>query len=287
MLLFVLPFLGGCIFDPPEECDNVGIAFRYCPDGINCQFNQYIGQVTLLVYGDDNRLVQEKSIIGEACDGTCKTGLNLSPGSYSLVAVGNAYEHTVLCSPESMETLTFTSPQYKTGQRIISNDSLYLGRKRLSIPPYDSVEDTIDFETIHINFRVLVKGLKNIATKNNEPPAYFTLENLLPEYLLSEGASGPLQTYYPEGTYYESSGIIVSVFNIFRGNNLNNVLLTLYNKNHQEMEQSNLGVLLQQAGIDPGNIGDINIPLEIVITGFDITIEVSNWDEEELIPLMH
>lgn len=285
--MLLLPFLGGCIFDPPEECDNVSISFRYCPDGTNCQFNRYIGQVTLLVYGDDNRLVQEKPLTGGLCSGTCKAGLNLSPGSYSLVAVGNAYGHTMLCSPESMATLTVTSPQYAEGQKIISNDSLYLGRKELIVPPFDSVEDTVDLESIHIGFRLLVRGLQNIATKNETPPAYITLDNLLPEYSLSEGATGPPQTYYPAGSFYQSSGIMLIEFNIFRGNNLNNVILNLFDKNHLILKQSNLGLLLQQAGFDPGNIGDINIPLEIVITGLDITIEVSNWDEEELIPLMH
>lgn len=285
--MLLLPFLGGCIFDPAEECDNVSIAFRYSPDGANCQFNTYIGQVILLVYGDDNCLIQEKTITGQLCNETCKAGLNLSRGSYSLVAVGNAYGQTVLCSSETMETLTITSPQYTEGQRIIGNDSLYLGRKEINVPQYDYVEDTIDFESIHIGFRLLVKGLKNIATKNETPPAYITLDNLLPEYSLSEGATGPPQTYYPAGTYYQSSGIMVSEFNIFRGNNLYNVFLSLYDRNDQVLKQTNLGLLLQQAGFDPGNIGDIDIPLEIIITGLDITITVNNWDEEELIPLMH
>lgn len=287
MIMLLLPFLGGCIFDPPEECDNVSIAFRYRPDGTECRFSRYIGHVTLLVYGDDNRLVQEKPLSGELCNGICNTGLNLSPGSYSLVAVGNAYGQTVLCSSETMETLAITSPQYAEGLRIISNDSLYLGRKELTIPKYDYVEDTIDLESIHIGFRLLVRGLRNIATKNETPPAYITLDNLLPVYSLSEGATDPPQTYYPAGTYYQSSGIMVSEFNIFRGNNLSNVFLTLYDSNNQELKQSNLGLLLQQAGFDPGNIGDIDIPLEIIITGLDITITINNWDEEELIPLMH
>jgi hypothetical protein len=287
LLLLVLPFLAGCIFDPPEECDNVSIAFRYCPDGINCPFNLHIGQVTLLVYGEDDCLVQQKLLTGGSCDGTCTTGLNLSPGSYNLVAVGNAYEKTVFCAPETMETLTLTSPQYKNGQRIISNDSLYMGVEALIVPPNDYLRDTVDFESIHISFRLLVRGLLNTATKNDDPPAYISLDNLLPEYSLSKGATGRLQTYYPAGIYYESSGIMVSEFNIFRGNDLSQVFLILYGKDDTELKRANLGLILQEAGFDPGNISDVNIPLEIVITGLEITIEVSNWDEEELIPFMH
>jgi hydroxymethylglutaryl-CoA reductase len=106
-------------------------------------------------------------------------------------------------------------------------------------------------------------------------------------YTLQQKASGPPQSYYPAGTYYDSSGIFISRFNIFRGNDLDGIFLGLHDNEGNTLERVNMGQLMRQAGIDPDTVGDVTLPLEIVITGMDITIQVSNWETEELEALLH
>ena len=286
-LVFLLaPFLAGCIFEPPEECDNVRIVFHYCPEGTVCQTSEHIEQVHLLVFGQDNRLVQQKVVSLDAC-GTCGTGLNLAPGRYGLVAVGNAFENTVLDAPGTLEGLRLAHPAYLAGNPITTNDSLYLGRKDIVVPPFEILQDTVNFSSIHLAFKILVRGLHLLTTKASEPPVSIVLEGLFPLYTLQQKASGPPQSYYPAGTYYDSSGIFISRFNIFRGNDLDGIFLGLHDNEGNTLERVNMGQLMRQAGIDPDTVGDVTLPLEIVITGMDITIQVSNWETEELEALLH
>ena len=56
----------------------------------------------------------------------------------------------------------------------------------------------------------------------------------------------------------------------------------LFDSIGQELERFNLGLLLEQAGLDPAHLEDISIPLEVVITGLEISIRISSWETEEL-----
>ena len=285
-LVFLLaPFLAGCIFEPPEECDNVRIIFHYCPEGTVCQTSEHIEQVHLLVFGQDNRLVQQKVVSLDAC-GTCGTGLNLAPGRYGLVAVGNAFENTVLDAPGPWRASAWHIPH--TLRKPHNNKRQPVpGKKDIVVPPFEILQDTVNFSSIHLAFKILVRGLHLLTTKASEPPVSIVLEGLFPLYTLQQKASGPPQSYYPAGTYYDSSGIFISRFNIFRGNDLDGIFLGLHDNEGNTLERVNMGQLMRQAGIDPDTVGDVTLPLEIVITGMDITIQVSNWETEELEALLH
>ena len=223
----------------------------------------------LLVYGQDNKSVQQQILNFDGQSGKYyTTGLNLAPGRYRLVAAGNAFENTVLDAPANLESLRLTSPAYLAGSRITGNDSLYLGQKEIEVSPCKRSQDTVDMASIHLNLNVVVRGLQGMNTKNGNSPV--------------KGVIDPLQTYYPAGTYYGTLGLFVSRFNIFRGNDLYGVFLMLFDSIGQELERFNLGLLLEQAGLDPAHLEDISIPLEVVITGLEISIRISSWETEEL-----
>ncbi|HBG54332.1 MAG TPA: hypothetical protein DDW70_09015, partial [Rikenellaceae bacterium] len=65
-------------------------------------------------------------------------------------------------------------------------------------------------------------------------------------------------------------------------NDLYSVFLILFDSSGQELERFNLGLLLERAGLDPAHLEDISIPLEVVMTGLEISIRVNNWETEEL-----
>ncbi|MDD2289019.1 MAG: FimB/Mfa2 family fimbrial subunit [Bacteroidales bacterium] len=277
------PFLAGCIFDPPEECDNVSIVFRYQDENAERQISDYIEQVHLLVYGQDNKSVQQQILNFDGQSGIYyTTGLNLAPGRYCLVVAGNAFENTVLDASASLESLRLTSPAYLAGSRITGNDSLYLGQKEIEVSPCKWLQDTVDMASIHLNLNVLVRGLQGMNTKNGTLPVSIAMSGLRPVFSPVKGVIDPLQTYYPAGTYYGTPGLFVSRFNIFRGNDLYGVFLMLFDSSGQELERFNLGLLLEQAGLDPAHLEDISIPLEVVITGLEISIRISSWETEEL-----
>lgn len=283
-LVFLLaPFLAGCIFDPPEECDNVSIVFRYQEESAEHQISEHIEQVHLLVYGEDKNSVQQQILNFNGQSGIYySTGMNLAPGRYRLVAVGNAFKNTVLDAPGNLESLQLTNPAYLSGGRITSNDSLYLGQKEIEVPPYKWLQDTIDMASIHLNFNILIRNLQKMNTKNGTSPVSIAMNGLRPVFSPFKGVIDPLQTYYPVGTYYGNLGLFVSRFNVFRGNDLYSVFLILFDSSGQELERFNLGLLLERAGLDPAHLEDISIPLEVVMTGLEISIRVNNWETEEL-----
>ncbi|HOT54432.1 MAG TPA: FimB/Mfa2 family fimbrial subunit [Bacteroidales bacterium] len=218
-LVFLLaPFLAGYIFEPLAECDNVSIVFRYQEKGAERQISEHIEQVHLLVYGQDKKSVQQHILNFDGQSGIYySNGLNLTPGRYRLVAVGNAFENTVLDAPGNPESLRLTNPAYLAGGRVTSNDSLYLGQKEIEVSPYECLRDTVDMASIHLNLNILIKGLQRMNTKNGNSPVSISMNGLRPVFSPLKGAIDQQQTYYSGGTYYDTLGLFVSRFNIFSG----------------------------------------------------------------------
>lgn len=93
ILLSLVPVLTtGCIKEDMDDCENVAICFRYKADGDKDVLRQYMDKIDLYVFDANNRLVDQRTYNQDALNPAQEApSFKLPQGTYSVVAVGNAY----------------------------------------------------------------------------------------------------------------------------------------------------------------------------------------------------
>ena len=96
MPLASLVLLTSCIKEDLSDCERCTLTFFYEGDVNYDIFPQHITCVSLYVFDADNRVVQTKRIEQNELKAFLGTKLNLCPGAYRVIGVGNQYDKTVV-----------------------------------------------------------------------------------------------------------------------------------------------------------------------------------------------
>ena len=94
IISFVL--LTGCIKEEYDDCERCTLTFSYLGDGTSDIFPEKITDVSLYVFDANNRVVQTKRIEQNELKAFQGTKLNLEPGDYHIVGIGNQFDQTIV-----------------------------------------------------------------------------------------------------------------------------------------------------------------------------------------------
>lgn len=169
------------------------------------KFDSHIRVLDEYIFDENGVLVSEHKVFRDVCDGSWHSDLELPPGRYSLIAVGNRdtrsriWDESTGNAPKPGETL-------RTDMRMELNDAelfpdgtkgaverLYHGYRTFTITPTGVSRMRVNMVHSHLRLKFRVTWKSNLpADRNNY---YLTLETVPSQYALMP------QYYTPEGTF--------------------------------------------------------------------------------------
>lgn len=228
-LLFLL-LLSGCIKEDMDDCKgSISLDFSYTADGNTQVFNEYIGTVDLYVFDAEGRYVYTRRLEGGELQSR-RTVLDLKPGHYHIVGVGNLGEKDQVrgLTLDRYADLTQTVVAHKAETENADgnptgDDALYMGAVDVEVTASGDASRTVEFHNRHINMVVEVVGAARDEEQATQAvPAWNQLgikwTNLPSETDLAEGrVGGPLCDYEPSpGQYDEVERKLTSALNVMR-----------------------------------------------------------------------
>lgn len=169
------------------------------------RFDYRIATLDEYIFDEQGVLVGEHRITRDSCDGSWHSDIDLPPGRYSVIAIGNKDSRSEITDTRSEEApvvgLTLREDmrmtlkncaEYLDGTRGPS-ESLYHGYRTFTISSTEVSSVRVDMVHAHLK-------LKFRVTWKNNPPVeredyYLTLETVPSQYALMP------EYYYPEGSF--------------------------------------------------------------------------------------
>ena len=289
LVSFVL--LASCIKEDYTDCERCKLTFSYTGDVEYDIFPQQITSVSLYVFDEDDRLVQTKRIEQNDLKIYQGTKLNLNPGTYRVVGVGNDYDltETYNTSAADMSQITLSHPNAATNGVVEGNDSLYLGQKTITIPADYWYEDDVPFRSSHLKVSYTVKGYVNpdamVDTRASEGYLELRVKNLLPMTDFNNRAHGDKITYHPELLLQARDGDHYGYFNIMRHTKDSEVEFELVDKASGEVVHTLLlkDFLEKFPQIDVSK-QEVLIPIVVEFKNIGVTVTIPEWMIQDVTP---
>lgn len=301
LLLLIVGLLPtGCIYDDLSDCDNVIIYFQYKADKDKDVLNQYMDQVDLYVFDENNHIMG----IGhynkdQLASYSAIPSFKLKPGRYNVVALGNAKEYTevVNVTTQDFDKIYFQHPNWKRDGNVDNHDDNYLGQKTIEITDTRvKLRDTVELFSSHIDVSVEIHGLPvPSGTKSGEIPYELSFENSNAQTNFNNRIN--LQekgTCYPELVYDSDKKCIrTDDFALFRMDNNGTLdkehcshILVLKNKETGEelVRKDIYEYVTENAKIMDITKQEALLPISIEFKSIGVTIEVPGWAIEEIKP---
>lgn len=308
-LLFLL-LLSGCIKEDMDDCKgSISLNFSYTADGSTQVFNEYIDEsVDLYVFDEDRRYILTRRIVGAELQGRHAT-LDLEPGRYHIVCVGNMGQMDEVkgLSPGNVADLTRTLLTHKKETEnpdgtLTGEDPLYMGTTDVEVKASDRLQQTVDFRSLHVNLVVQVKGAaRDEAGATPSVPVWTKIgirfTGLPTETELSEGLTGgPLCDYVPPtGQFDPADRLLTTSLHVMRFDRRQGGLSARQTDDDIRLVVTNLTTGEPLETIDVMEFvtdNDIDLDREEVTIGMliviskdgDISVEVPDWDIEDVTP---
>ena len=287
LVSFVL--LASCIKENYDDCERCELTFSYTGDVSYDIFQQQITRVSLYVFDADDRLVQTKRIEQNELRAFQGTKLNLSPGNYRVVGVGNVFDKTVVenTSANDMSQIIFRHPNAGKGV-VEGNDSLYLGSKMITIPADYWYKDDVPFRSSHLKVSYTVKGYVDAAdAQSTRAESLLTLrvKNLLPQTDFNNRAHGEKMTYNPDLTLNPSNAEHKGYFNIMRHAADSDVEFELVDKASGEVVHTlMLKDFLEKFPQIDVTKQEVLIPIAVEFKNIGVTVTIPDWMIHDVTP---
>lgn len=290
-LLASVVLLASCIKEDYADCERCTLTFSYMGDGTWDVFPEHVTRVSLYVFNDEDRLVQTKLIEQNELKAFQGTKLNLEPGDYRIVGVGNNYAKTEVTnlSSTSMSEIQFHHPNADEGGKVEGNDSLYLGQKMITIPSTYWYEDDVPFRSSHLKVSYTVRNYINPNAAESATRAEGAMElrvkNLLPQTDFTNKANGQKMTYTPVMSFSAEKNEHYGYFNIMRHTKDSDVEFEIVDKVTGEVVHTlALADFLTQFPQIDVTKQEVLIPI-IVEFGMGVTVTVPDWLIEDRDPI--
>ena len=288
-LLAMLLLLWSCnsIKENYDNCETVTLTFSYLGDGTEDIFQDKISSVSLYVYGADGSLQQTKTIEQNNLKAFQGTRLNLNPGSYRIVGVGNALNKTSIenIASSNGKDAYFGHPNVGTGM-VDGNDSLYFGIQMINVPEKLWYTAEVPFKSSHFKVSYTVKGyVQETNMKSGESLLELKVHNLLPQTNFNNQVCGSKITYSPELLYNNQNGNYSGAFNIMRQESVSDIQFELIDKTlGTTIHTLNLADFLNQFTQIDITKQEVLIPIEIQYKHTGVIISIPDWMINDITP---
>ncbi len=280
VLLFVV-LVAGCIKENRDDCGRCTLRFSYVGDGTMEIFQKKIEKVNLYVFDANHKCVVSRTLEQNELK-TQSTKLELSPGTYHAVCVGNAHDATAITDIDCghYEDMHFTHPCCLSGGVIESNDSLYHGAKDFTVPESRELTEIIPFSASHIDMYVEVRGYvdaiaRSMSSLKLQIDGLSTWTNFENEVTDDE-----LTTYHPSFEIKNQSHVFR--FNILR--QLEHPVLKLYDSANIEIFSMSLAAFLQKHPEIDTTKEEALIPILITFNSIGAEVSIPDWAIEDIKP---
>ena len=294
LLLAPVVLLASCIKEDYSDCERCTLTFSYTGDVTWDIFPEQITRVSLYVFNSEDRLVQTKLIEQNELKAFQGTKLNLEPGDYRIIGIGNSFNKTEVTnlSSTSMSEIQFHHPKADEGGKVEGNDSLYLGQKMITIPSDYWYEDDVPFRSSHLKVSFTVKNYLNPSAPSAAESATragasldLRVKNLLPQTDFTNKANGQKMTYDPVLTLKPEKGEHYGYFNIMRHAKDSDVEFELVDKATGEgVYTLALADFLNHFPQIDVSKQEVLIPI-IIEFGMGVTVTVPDWLIEDRDPI--
>lgn len=286
-LLVSLVLLASCIKEDYTDCERCTLTFSYTGDVTYDIFPQHITSVSLYVFDANNRLVQTKLVEQNDLNAFQGTKLNLEPGDYHIVSIGNQYENTIVENIPSgdMSQIIFRHPNTDGSGVVEGNDPLYLGILDITIPEDYWYEDDVPFRSSHLKVSYTVKGYVNPnaapeASASRAGSGYLELrvKNLLPQTDFENRAHGQKVTYNPSLSLNMENGDHEGYFNIMRHAKDADAEFELVDKASGEVVHTlTLADFLAEFTQVDVTLQEVLIPIVVEFKNIGVTVTIPDW----------
>lgn len=289
MMKYINPFIillwvvlvAGCIKENRDDCGRCTLRFSYVGDGTTEIFQKKIEKVNLYVFDANHNCIVSRTLKQNELS-TQSISLELSPGTYRAVCIGNAFEATVITDVNcgNYKDIHCTHPCCLSGDIIHSNDSLYQGSKEFAVPKNRELTETIPFSASHIDMYVEVKGYIETAARSTSP---LKLEvNNLSTWVNfnNEVTDDELATYYPLSDVEKQS--YVYRFNILK--QTEHPCLKLYDSDNKEIFSMQLADFLEKHPEINIDKNETIIPILIEFKSIGVEVNIPDWAIEDVKP---
>lgn len=290
----------GCIKDDLSDCDNVIIYFQYLADGDKDVLYQYMDQVDLYVFDENNRIMDVRHYNHEQLASVSATpSFRLPAGHYKIVALGNAKERTEVVNIESQDfgEIFIQHPNWGTSEKVNGHDDNYMTQKVIDVPGNNQhLRDTVTLVSAHIDVAVEIFGLERPAgTRADEIPYELSFENSNAQTSfnneINEAEKG---TCYPDLVYDEERRCYrtndCALFRMDHEGELTqdcceHILVLKDKRTSEELVRGSVYNYLQRNAekIDVTK-QEALLPISIRFSSIGVTVEVPEWIIEDIKP---
>lgn len=191
------------------ECDySIRLRYHYNQENRSRdnKFSAYIHTLDQYIFDEDETLVWVGQVTRDICDGTWHSDVDLPPGRYSVIAVGNRDTRSDItdgygagcCAPTPGVTkrddmrMTLENAVSHPDQMTGPSEPLYHGYRTFSVSPTQTSNVRVDMVHSHLRLRLKVRWKNNVPQERVD--YYLTLGSVPSHYALMP------EYYYPEGT---------------------------------------------------------------------------------------
>ena len=283
LVSFVL--LASCIKENYDDCERCTLTFSYTGDVTYDIFPEHITSVSLYVFDANNRVVQTKRIEQNELKAFQGTKLNLEPGDYHIVGIGNQFDQTIVENIPSadMSQIIFRHPNTDGSGVVESNDPLYLGILDITIPSDYWYEDDVPFRSSHLKVSYTVKGYVNpnaaqASSRAGDGYLELRVKNLLPQTDFNNRAHGDKVTYDPVLGLNMENGDHEGYFNIMRHAKDSDVEFELVDKASGEVVHTlALADFLKEFTQIDVAMQEVLIPIVVEFKNIGVTVTIPDW----------
>jgi len=282
-------FFTGCISEDRSGCtDCNGIVFHF--DYQN--FPQNITRVNIGFFDSNGILAESRQIDKNNLDEFQGIKTGLEPGNYTAICWGNTFDKTLIRGfgiDSKLENGVVTHPNVGTSLPITGNDSLFYGKLKFVIPDSREFTGDINFVRAYIRIKICVQGL--YSTSEGQPSSNYPIiriNNLKPVYDFDMQTHGSPLSYHPQVIVNPAQKQAMCQSDVFRFKQENVVTVDILDNVY---DNNILYTVSMQDFLNENNIvitddNDVVIPILITFEekGTDVTINVSKWEENIIIP---
>lgn len=282
-------WMSGCISDNDDDCPRAFIHFSYTGDGAVQLFDQKIEKVDFFVFNADKRNILTQSIDKSELLRNHGVKLDVPPGDYYILCVGNAFQYTAIetAPGAEMAAMRISNRDIMDHQQASTNDSLYFGYKKITIPSNDrkyNVNDTVKFSSSHIKVYVEVVGISNaVAPTKSFAPGMpkLVLNNLAATIDFENHTTKDLYSYRPPFIYDAMKQLYYTKFNLLRFQKESLVTIGLESSTGEPIYSMKMTDFLNKYVQFDLAKNELTIYLSIVFKPQGVSVNVPSWSIED------
>ncbi len=170
LMVWMAACLTACIREDLSDCQRTIIHFEYTADGEESVLKEYVEMVDMYIFDDNGHRLHSYTMT-EVADGGVK--INLNKGTYHLITVANAHQHTHIVESADGEREKFYLQHpdwHQAGDVVEGHDHNYIGEVQVEITA-DGIEhrDTVMLRSSHVNMDIQIEGLPAPAARADIP----------------------------------------------------------------------------------------------------------------------